>query len=448
MGFCCSLEPPSLKLLYFIGYIIFLFLREILKERIDLIFKDKKVEYFELRIFYTIGDLFCGFFALIVKKRTKNKKNHIIQNNYDKIQKPKKTSSNKIDLSKKNPLIYNNNESGLKYVKLKRVIYLSIFDTLAQSCYLIFSLIYTGEEYNMPYHKTNLTLVFDIIIRFILNKICLDSELYPHYCLSISISIFSFIILSISDIYFIITIGDYHHWIFLLQNGLGIILYSLEDVEGKIGLKYELLNPYNLLFYKGIIQSIILAIISLVLIILQKYYSFTGLFDNEKYRFNFLSFIILFSYIINNMLTNICIWKIIELYTIQHLTIIKGGSSFTFYINDLIRQKLYNNEDNKLTHFFYFTDITGYFLMLFGTLIHNEIIIFNCFNFSKYTQKELKEREENELNNIGEINSSFGISKKESGETMQTFGSSFRSKEAIRYSEMPINSISEESVEF
>ena len=148
------------------------------------------------------------------------------------------------------------------------------------------------------------------------------------------------------------------------------------------------------------------------------------------------------------MLTNICIWKIVDLYTIQHLTIIKGGSSFAFYINDLIRRKLYYNEDNKFTHFFYFTDITGYCLMLLGTLIHNEIIIFNCFNFSKYTQKELKEREEKELKNINEINSSFGFSKKVSGETTQTFGSSFKSKEATKSIEMPINSISEESFEF
>ena len=412
MGFC-TLEPPSIKIIYFIGYISFAFLREKLEDKLDLIFLDKRAEYFEFTIFYTLGDLLCFFFALIVKKRTLSKK--------IEIKKQPKKSSNKININIDTTLIYNEDKSPKnKYILLKRILYLSIYDILAQSCIIIFSFIYTDEESKMPHHNTNLTLIFDIIIRFILNKIILGSEFYPHYYLSISICILSFIILSISDLYYVITVNDIPHWIYLLQTILGLILYSFEDVEGKIGLNYEFLNPYNLLFYKGVMQFIFLIIVSIIFIIFKQFYLFTGLFDNKEYSFNILTFIIVVAYIINNMLSNICIWKIIDFFSIQHLTIIKGGSFFSFYIKALIRKQLnYQREDSQL-YLFYFTDIGGYILILIGTLIHNEIIILNCGNLNKYTYKKLKEREQKDFKTIDEMNSSFGYSKKESGETLKS----------------------------
>ncbi len=89
----CSLEKPSIKLLYFIGFAFFVYIRELLEDKLDIIFIDKRAEYFEFTIFFTSGDLFCGFFALIISKRTKEK-------NKDKNQKKnkKKDSDNdKID---------------------------------------------------------------------------------------------------------------------------------------------------------------------------------------------------------------------------------------------------------------------------------------------------------------------------------------------------------------
>ena len=384
---CCTFGAPSKKILYFIGIFIFIFLKELLEyKEIDCLFKDKRAQYFESIIFYTIGDLLSGFFALIVKKRTnikieKNLKNH------------KKINSGKIDLSKKTPLIYKRTESSPGYIPFKRVLYLSIYDFLSQSCSLIYAFIFYEEKYKLPYHKKNLSLVFDIISRFFLNKIILKAQFYSHHYLSITINVISFVILSISDLYFIIPECNIHQIFYICKTILKIILYSFENVEGKIGLNSEFLNPFNLLFYKGIIHSVILIIMSLFFIIFQKYEMFTALFDNKEFIIKII--LIIFSYIILNMFANICIWKIIDIYSIQHLTIAKGGSFFLSYIYALINNDLEYQVKN--IYYFYFTDIIGYILLFIGTLIHNEIIILKCFNLNKYTYRELKSREEEDF---------------------------------------------------
>ena len=436
----CSLEKPSIKLLYFIGFAFFVYIRELLEDKLDIIFIDKRAEYFEFTIFFTSGDLFCGFFALIISKRTKEK-------NKDKNQKKnkKKDSDNgKIDLAKNNVLIYHKRNQGLQLKSLKRVLYLSIYDLLAQSCIVIFSFIYTEEESEMPHHSINLSLIFDIVSRYILNKIILGMKFYPHYYLSIAINIFSFIMLSISDLYYMITKGNISHWIYLLQTIIGLLLYSFEDVEGKIGLNSEFLNPYNLIFYKGLIQNIFLLIISLIFLILKKFYLFTGLFDNQEYKFNIETFIIVFFFSIINMLSNICTWKIIDFYTVQHLTIAKGISFFIFYISDLIRHKVdYQIEQNL--YIFYFTDILGYILLFIGTLIHNEIIILNCCNLNTYTYKKLKEREEIDLKAIEDSFSTSYDQAQQSAETLTSMGTiKSNDTQNIAYT----NTILDESIEF
>ena len=434
----CSIEPPSEKYIYFLGFITFVTFKYLLEDKIDKIFIDRRAEYFELIIVFTIGDLLCGFFVLIMEIRTKYKDNEIIP------LKPRQTPSGKINLAEKNALIFHNNDSKLKWVPLKRIIIISIIDLLSQSCTLIYSFFYKEDEFNLPHYNKNITLVVDIISRFILNKIILKAEFYRHYYLSITLMIISFLILSISDIYYMTHEDDTKYWIFFLKTMLKIILYSFENVEGKIGLNSEFLNPYNLLFYKGIIQSIFLIIISLIFIILKEYYLFTGLFDNKENRFGFDTIILLIFYLLLNIITNICIWKIIDIYTVQHLTIGKGGSYFIFYLIAVIRKNL-DYQKGKKIYFFYFTDILGYFLLFIGTLIHNEIIILNFCNLNKFTYKKLKEREKIDLEyRYDTVNTGSDNQSQKSSNSKK----SKKSSEYIEYNFSNTDSINNDSIEF
>ena len=390
MACCCSLEPPSKKIIYFISFILFINVKNILEEKINEIISDRRTKNFEFTILYSIGDLLSGFFVLIVKKRTNSR---IIDS---KPIKKKKISSNKINLLEKNELLYRQKEPNVESIPLKRVLFLSICDLLAQSCTIVYAFIYKKNRFRMPHHNKNLFLIFDIISRFILNKLLLKQEIHRHYYLSITISIISFSILSISDLYYVFIDCETSHWVYIGITVIKTIFYSLENVEGKIGLNSEFLNPYNLLFYKGVMQSIFLIFISIIFIIFKEYYLFTGLFDNKEYDFTYKTVFIILGYLILNMLANISIWKIIDSFTVQHLTIAKGGSSFVSYIRALIRKKLEYQNNDKIDYFYY-TDISGYILLFIGTLIHNEIIILNCCGLSKYTYKKMKEREENDL---------------------------------------------------
>ena len=448
MACCCSLEPPSKKIIYFISFILFINVKNYLEEKIRDIFSDRRAKNFEFTILYSIGDLLSGFFVLIVKKRTNSK---IIDS---KPIKKKKVSSNKINLLEKNELLYNKREPNVERIPLKRVFYLSICDLLAQSCSIIYAFIYNTNQFRMPHHNKNLFLIFDIISRFILNKLLLKQEIYRHYYFSISISIISFSILSISDLYFVFIDCKIYHWIYIGITIIKTIFYSLENVEGKIGLNSEFLNPYNLLFYKGIMQSLFLILASIIFIIFKQYYLFTGLFDNKEYDFNYRTVLMILGILTLNMLANISIWKIIDSFTVQHLTIAKGGSSFVSYIIALIIKQLdYQNKDNKdKINYFYYTDISGYILLFIGTLIHNEIIILNCCGLSKYTYKKMKEREESDLkrrNDTIDTNTDEGSVKSQKNiEYQKTLSSqeTIKSPEEKNYKYM--NSSLNDSVEF
>ena len=162
------------------------------------------------------------------------------------------------------------------------------------------------------------------------------------------------------------------------------------------------------------------------------------------------------------MFSNICLWKVIDIYSIQHLTIIKGGVSFIFYINALIEKELEYQKDEKI-YIFFFSDIFGYILLLFASLIHHEIIILNCCNFENKTYIILKEKEKRDIllskktidSSIEQSGVSIKISKTESEETLKNRKTQ-KSDETLKSSETylfnhPIkeaNEISEESIEF
>lgn len=380
----CIFEPPSKKILYFLGYIIFAYIRELFEYKLDKIFLHKEVQFFEFAFFYTIGDLLCGLLVLIINKRTDSIKIDGNENSKNDL---------KYNSTMNNTLIFNDSQSNSKFLSLKRVLYLSIYDLLAQSCIVIYFFIYKDGK-KIVFNNLNLTLIIDIVSRFILHKIRLGMKFYSHFYLSITLNILSFIILSISDIYFLKKGNDSKYWMYLGLTIISTILYSFENVEGKIGLNIEFLNVYSLIFYKGIIQSFFLVIIAIIALILKKFYLFTGFFDNSEHNV-FFTIAIIFLYLMFNLFTNICIWKIIDIYSIQHLTIAKGGSSFLFYIMPLITNgKINYPDDNNLL---YFTDIFGFILLFIGTLIHNEIIILNCCGFSTHTHKKLLEREKTDL---------------------------------------------------
>ena len=192
--------------------------------------------------------------------------------------------------------------------------------------------------------------------------------------------------------------------------------------------KYILLSPYVFLFYDGIfniINSILLTLLQYIIIINlpddnkninkteenDKYFSNNFLqiiliFIGQNWKFYvyfFLSFIFSFFYYIINVL-------IIFNYSPFLIILVEALLPFD---NDVIKvfvhtvyigegeEYIEKQKDLILERFGYQT--IGYIFLLFGSLILNEIIIFNFCDLNKYTSKNIYERGEIDKNSFIEI---------------------------------------------
>ena len=207
----------------------------------------------------------------------------------------------------------------------------------------------------------------------------------------------------------------------LLNMGLSLI-YSLSLVLIKyLMINYVLLSPYFFLFYDGIfniINSILLILLQYIIIINlpdqnkkvndiseenDKYfsYNFLGIIKiligqkSSFYIYFFLSFIFSFFYYIINTLV---------LYNNSPFLIILL-EAFLPFDNDIIiillgiDKEYVKGDDTKkkiLKRFFF--QAVGYTFLLFGSLILNEIIIFNCCGLNKNTFNYISKRSQSDLN--------------------------------------------------
>ena len=198
-------------------------------------------------------------------------------------------------------------------------------------------------------------------------------------------------------------------------------IYSLSLVLIKyIMIKYVLFSPYVFLFYDGIfniLNSIILILLQYPLVInlpdknkkLDKteenknYFShnFVEVFgvlggqNGKFYVYLFLFFIIsFFYYIIKTLIIyNNSIFFIILLEAILPL-----DSDVIRIILNIESEHIADQKHEILERFYYQT--LGYVFLLFGSLILNEIIIFNCCGLNKYTFKDINRRGVNDSNTI------------------------------------------------
>ena len=175
-----------------------------------------------------------------------------------------------------------------------------------------------------------------------------------------------------------------------------MILYSLEDVIGKMALIEEFLSPYNLLLLKGIYELIFILLFSIPFFFLKKYdsiiFSKMGVLINTFLKV-FLQFIIM----IFNFLYNTLIWTIIDRFSPDDYAMVMVMESITDKILMLIRGKSF-----KI--YLHIISIIIYLILIIGVCIHSEIIIINVFGLSENTKKKLGKKSYEELELTRETN--------------------------------------------
>ena len=390
------------KQLFFLSFIVFSFLKELIRKLNEKRNKDIAQRLFNIYL-YILGDILC-FIPYYI--RSKNSKKENKENEEKEI--IKKKSSGSIEL------IYRDEVEERNDIKLKKVFIISLFDLFAQISLFLFYLIKGNNENKVQ--DLSVFLTFNIISKYILSRIILKTYFYCHHYFSLVISLFILIILGILDIIKIKKNEETDTLLVLLYiffKTLNILFYSFENVYGKKALTTEFLSVYSLLFHKGMYEFFIVIVLSIPLIFVKVkgiepeeksiiFSRFGTLFSDMKSLLGVISLLII------NYFYNIFVWIIINQFSPSHLAMANifesfGNSLFSFFFV----------EGNTNYKDFYFVYFIIYIFLFLAVSIHNEFCVINLCGLNEKTKSFLQEKallditeESRPTINLDEINSS------------------------------------------
>jgi hypothetical protein len=183
-----------------------------------------------------------------------------------------------------------------------------------------------------------------------------------------------------------------NRWYYLLFTFISEILISLEDVICKILLIDKFLLPQNLMFFRGIVFSVILIILIPILqstdqIQLDNYFNFV---INNAVYICLKILLIIFSFF-KSFIT----MKVIYIFSPQHVAFCNA----TFYLYLLILCRCQNDKNVLII----IIDIFSLIVIIFANLVFNELLIINVFEFNQNTKKGFIKKEMLELQNINSL---------------------------------------------
>lgn len=386
--------------IYFLFFFIAYFIKQIIKLMTRTIVKDGEVDKVCEQLFfiyvYTISDLFSLFILLVVKIRNKHRRkklnilnNNINNNKNNNIEKKESSSSinsqdinsvfseiEKKNMKKKN--LFYKGKIPLNETKIfLNIFFISITDLTAQFIFVIFFLIYI--DFHTPYFY--FTLIFNIFFKYIFSMYFLQLKFNRHHYLSFGINLIGLISLCIID-----NIGknypkDFVYFLYAILVIFNVCLYSFGNVMGKKALTNNYLLPYTLLLFKGIIELLLLIIFSIPLFFIKTKsgrIAFSGflIYLNEP-----IKILKLIALMLSNYIYNFFSWMITDKFSPSHYTMAN--------ILEVVAYKLFSIITNikgyhwTIVEIFYFLT---YILLIFGALIHNEVIVINVCSLNKKTK--------------------------------------------------------------
>ena len=335
---------------------------------------DLKDEYIEL-ISLNIADLLAGFLVLYTKYSLPKKEKRSI-------------SKGEIELIYKGDPVNNN----------KKVLYLiviSISDFVARSLFFWFSLFINKRRvlFRSQFEFLN---GLDICFRYFCSKIFLKTKIYKHHLWAIIITIIGFVSMSVLDVISIIEDKENSGWdkkmfiLFILPRSF---FFPLEDVINKILLSDDFLLPHSLMFRRGIIEFVLIFIMSLILFS-------TGQLNLDYNNKNIPLIILIKSiYIIIYFAKAFCLMKIIYIYTSQYVSFLVVSEQVAGTLNIIINN-VYGEEvpsGYSENNIFIIIEILSLIIVTFGTLMYNEIIVINKCGLHEKTKNFLLLKGEEEF---------------------------------------------------
>ena len=366
-----------------------------------IIHKDSK-PFYELFTNF-LGYLFGGLIYLIVKyriRKTANKKGKEKEKN--KEQEIKAEDDERNSIIKKQILVRPNNDIISNQIEIEKK-KLENQKTKNKYLYLfIFALInlipmpleaFTVDNININF-KMSSSLLYFIFFYIFFSRIILGYKIYFHQIFSLLIIIVCIPILLI--LFFINYIENekekepFKLFLYSLVLILIVCLYSLNDVLQKKFYNTFIDSPYFLMFIIGLISLSILIPYELITVIIYgiENKSINGILFQIKNNFEKYSFLYLLIFVLDIISAFLWIAGIqltIYYFTPCHFII---SESLSQILTTLIQESI--NEYNLSLKIIIYA---LYIIIVFASLIYNEIIIINVDSLSRNTKKKIIDRE-------------------------------------------------------
>ena len=233
----------------------------------------------------------------------------------------------------------------------------------------------------------------DFFARIFISRRVLKFRLFRHHYFSIVLIILGFFSMSICAFE---SISEYelNNWPYFIFIIIKNILLPLEDVYNKILLTDKFLLPHYLMFWRGLFNCIFLTLLGLCIIVPGVIeYNFNTPDEMNSNITIFLLHKIIF--IIFSFCRAFIYLKVVDIFSPQHVAFC--NAAFYLYLLILCRCK---NDKNILI---LIVDIFSLIVIIFATLIFNELIIINAFGFNQNTKKGFIKKEMLELQNINSL---------------------------------------------
>ncbi len=307
----------------------------------------------------------------------------------------------------KGSFLYNKGDKKSKNFYWLNIL-VALFDFGSHISSLLFYIVYGRNERSISENNLSSLLIFNTVIIYVLSRFVLKTYFYKHHYFSFLINVICILTLGTIDIINIInTASDVYKRqgmviFYIIKKILSIVFYAVEDVIGKKLLMEEFISIYTLLLYRAIFGTIFMIIFSIPFIFVKVtdtsnpnnpvteiiFNRILKLFEDlNAYR------IILFT--ITNLFYNIFIWLIIDKFSPSHYSISIILESF----GTLIRLWITEPEKTDLPVLRMFI----FFILIFASFIHTELIVINYCDLQKNTKLFLDEIEKSEFKNIDDI---------------------------------------------
>ena len=352
-----------------------------LKPEYFILIKEDNVqnEYMSV-IISNISDLLSGFLYLYIRISSKSPKK--------KEEKKEKEEENDLIYEEMSPAPRNNN-----LIIVMKGIIISILEYLSRSFYWIsYAIISVKSKEISHLLQKDLLISTDIFVRYIFSIFVLKSVIYKHGKFSLILMGIGFIILLTADFLLIFCAASNLN-INKTLSFTGILLFRSVIIPYEHTLIKQLfLNNYIIpelmQFIRGLFELVIILIITPIL-----YYSFNL---DSKFNFDKLTVIFMIINILVGFIKAYILLKVIYNYSIQSVSFLLISQSLPYSIYGIIYVFKYVEEKNADDFILISFEILGILIILFATLVYDELIIINKWNLNKNVKLFIMKRGEDE----------------------------------------------------